>query len=156
MSENDQGTAFLAARALLLFSVAWKFDAADYAFRRDLIPHIKHISTVAMGRIERFQMKECVTFALAYYENALLDDAENLLVLVMQSGKSRLGGEHDETLDKGMTILASILSVQGRHQEAKELEDRAARLLKEPLGSSVLKKLWDRPYARIRKLGIRR
>lgn len=123
------------ASSLLAQSITSNNLVADYAFRRDLIPHIEACrlrvdeifeSDIRTGR-------ELTNFALAYDENGLWDRAVVSLVRAAELAKEVAGEEHPDTLFI-MYKLASVYRSQGRFKEAGELGLQVLESRKRVLG----------------------
>ena len=120
------------ATALLAESITPEQHSSDYAFRRDLIPHIISCAAGPNGT-RMYKEDECIRFALAYYENGFLKEAAELEVRVTEITKKDLGEEHPNTL-MSMENLAVTYSELGKEKEAEELVVQVLEVRKRVLG----------------------
>jgi len=121
------------ARDVLTKSIAWRFKTKDYAFRRDLLPHITTLrcqKNLSSGSIKG---QELAGFALVFFEAGRWKEAEELEVGVMETRKRVLGEEHPDTLIS-MANLASTYWNRGRWKEAEELQVGVMETRKRVLG----------------------
>ena len=132
LSDEIQMTRRRLASTLLAQSITFREHASDYAFRRDLIPHIKSCAAEPSWT-RMLQVEECSRFALAYDENGFFKEAEELSVRVLEIDKRVLGEEHPDTLNS-MANLAVTYRQRGRLEEAEGLEVRVLEIRKRVLG----------------------
>ena len=122
------------ARDILAKSIAWRFATSDYAFRRDLLPHITALHRQMTLSSSSTKSHGLASFALVFSEAGRWDEAEKLEVQVMETRKRVLKEEHPDTLTS-MANLASTYRNQGRWDEAEKLEvqvmETRKRVLKE-------------------------
>ena len=134
LSKADRQNHISTTRALLSKSIEWNFQTQDYAFRRKLLPHIyrcQNSNPKTKSLVEN--TLDAKKFALVYFENGNMAEAEALQVQVLELSKSTLGPEHPHTLTS-MANLASTFSNQGRWAEAEALEVQVLELSKSTLG----------------------
>ena len=120
------------ATALLARSITFGEHTSDYAFRRDLIPHIKSCAAGTDGT-RMYGEEEYIKFAFVYSENGFLKETEELEMRVLEVRKRILGEDHPDTL-RSMANLAVTYSRQGREGEAEELLVRVVEIRKRVLG----------------------
>jgi tetratricopeptide (TPR) repeat protein len=108
--------------ALLSSSISWEFQAGDYAFRRQLLPHIRACGRyhVAEKTTDTEDLEDASNFSLVFYEGGYWREAEEALVHIVETRKKVLGKEHPSTLTS-MANLASTYRNQGRWKEAEQL-----------------------------------
>ncbi|KAF1807875.1 hypothetical protein P152DRAFT_285175 [Eremomyces bilateralis CBS 781.70] len=60
-----------AVKALLLSSISWRFLTEDYAFRRQLLPHVRVVQSHSPTKeqISLENIDDSSNFALAFYES---------------------------------------------------------------------------------------
>ena len=121
------------ARDVLTKSIIWRFEAGDYAFRRDLLPHITRFQRQTNTSSGTPEMEGIAEFALVFSEAGRWKEAEELEVRVMEARKRVLGEEHPDTL-VSIGNLASTYRGQGRWTEAEELEVQVMEVMKRVLG----------------------
>ena len=134
LSEADRQNHISITRALLSKSIEWTFQTEDYAFRRKLLPHIhksQNPSRETKYIVEN--TRDATNFALVYFENGNMADAQALEAQVLELRKSTLGPEHPHTLTS-MANLASTFWSQGRWTEAEALQVQVLELHKSTLG----------------------
>jgi Tetratricopeptide repeat len=136
MSQQEQQSKGSSARVLLSQSITFQFASEDYAFRRIILPHIKANTHYAgeAGVIKTFCDNEYTIFALVFYENGYLNDAENLQVDVVDVRRRVFGTEHPATLSS-VANLAVAYRNQGRLREAENLEVDVMDVRKRVLGA---------------------
>ena len=124
-----------AAIALLSSSISWRFLTEDYAFRRQLLPHIKACKKHSAPKetTQSSDLDDSSNFALVLYEGGHWGEAEKMLVQVMETFKRMLGAEHPDTLTS-MANLASTYRNQGRWKEAEDLDVQVMETFKRMLG----------------------
>ena len=129
-----------AATTLLSSSISWRFLAKDYAFRRQLLPHIKACKrySAAKETTQSDDLDDASNFSLVLYEGGHWRGAEEIFVQVMETRKRVLGVEHPDTL-VSMNNLAYTWKGQGRCAEALKLMEECVRLRTRILGV-------DHPY----------
>ena len=136
LSDAIQRTRRRLTSELLAQSITCGNHATDYAFRRDVIPHIESCAAgPSWTRI--YKEEEYIKFALAYDENGFLKEAEELYIRVLEIRKRVRGEEHPDAL-KTMQDLASTYKKRGRYREAEELEVRVLEIRKRVLGEEHL------------------
>ena len=108
------------ARDILAKSIAWRFATSDYAFRRNLLPHITALQRQMTLSSSSTKSQTLANFALVFSEAGRWDEAEKLDVQVMETSLRVLKEEHPDTLTS-MANLASTYRNQGRWDEAIEL-----------------------------------
>ena len=122
------------ARDILAKSIAWKFATSDYAFRRNLLPHITALHRQMTLSSSSTKSHELASFALVFREAGRWDEAEKLELQVMKTRKRVLKEEHPDTLTS-MANLAVTYRNQGRWDEAEKLQmqvmESRKRVLKE-------------------------
>ena len=135
MTEEDRMVRCCSACALLAHSINWEFRAADIAFRRDLIPHIKSCTLQFNGAVgsEIYMEKALVNFGLVYHENGYAKEAEAMREKAMEMAMEIHGSDHPATLT-AMHYLALTYSTQGRYEKAMELLLRVVPWRTEVLG----------------------
>ena len=134
LSEADRQNHISTTRALLSISIKWTFQTEDYAFRRKLLPHIhrcQNPSPKTNPLIENTQ--DATKFALVYFENGNMAEAEALQAQALELCKSTLEPQHPDTL-ASMANLASTFWNQGRWTKAEALQAQALELCKSTLG----------------------
>ena len=142
MTEEDRMARCRSACALLAHSINWEYLAADVAFRRDLIPHIKSCTLQFNGAVgpEIYMEKALVNFGSAYHENGYAKEAGAMREKAMQIAVETHGRDHPTTLT-AMHYLALTYSTQGRHEEAIELLLRVVPSRTKMLGEEHLNTL---------------
>jgi hypothetical protein len=88
-----------ATREFLASSISWRYRTEDYAFRRQLLSHIRACEKYGGGKgflLESY--KQGGKFALVFSEAGQWKEAEELDVQVMETRKRVLGEEHPDTL----------------------------------------------------------
>ena len=121
------------ARDILAKSIAWRFATSDYAFRRNLIPHITALHSQMTLSSSSTKSHELTRFALVFYEAGRWDEAEKLDVQVMETRKRVLKEEHPDTLIS-IGNLATTYWSQGRWDEAVELIQVVVNLRTKTIG----------------------
>jgi tetratricopeptide (TPR) repeat protein len=124
-----------AVAALLSSSINWRFLAEDYAFRRQLLPHIRSCKKHRAGEkiTESEDLEDASNFSLVFFEAGHWREAEVTLAQVMKTRQRVLGEEHPDTLTS-MANLASTYRNQGRWKEAEELDVQVMETRKRVLG----------------------
>ena len=120
MSNEDKRQNYFLASTVLGNSIT--FNDEDYAFQRDLIPHLTSWMSHrrSIGRTTSLTENQVFKFGYTFLENGLYDAAEELQLQVLESWRRVLGAEHPDTLI-AMDNLASTYSRQGRMEEAEQL-----------------------------------
>ena len=131
MTKEDRMVRCCSACALLAHSINWEFRAADIAFRRDLIPHIKHFEEAVGSEI--YMERALVNFGLVYHENGYAKEAEAMREKAMEMAMEIHGSDHPATLT-AMHYLALTYSTRGRYEKAMELLLRVVPSRTEVLG----------------------
>lgn len=123
------------ASELLAHSITWDFLTTDYAFRRDLTPHIESctLRRAEESQSESVTSEELNNFGLAYGENGFYDKALRLEKDFVKMNK-KLFGEEDSGTMVSMYNLALTYWSLGRHKEAEELGVRVLEFRKRVLG----------------------
>ena len=129
MSDEVQKGVCCSASAILAHSIPQTRLATAFAIRRDLIPHIKSCRARKVEALlsDCYSEHEFINFALAYHENGLWGEAEELLVRLLELSQTVLSQEHPDTLTS-MNNLTSTYWNQGKHKEAEELHVRVLEL----------------------------
>ncbi|THH20457.1 hypothetical protein EW146_g905 [Bondarzewia mesenterica] len=104
-------------QCVLRMSVNWQFGSEDYAFRRTLLPHMAE----ALKENANPRSDVASGFGLVYAEAGRWEAARRLRLVVVETSRRVLGGEHPDTL-RAMANLASIFRDQGRWMDAESLE----------------------------------
>ncbi|KAL8718789.1 MAG: hypothetical protein Q9225_004121 [Loekoesia sp. 1 TL-2023] len=133
LAATEKECSYSKARDLLEKSITWEFQTSDYAFRRDLLPHITALQRQTASITEQTKSQELAGFALVFDEAGRWKEAEELRVEVMETRKRVLGEEHSDTLDS-IANLASTYWNQGRWKEAEELEVEVVKIRERVLG----------------------
>lgn len=110
------------ASSLLAHAITSEYLAADYAFRRDLIPHIKlcTLHLAADVEPEDYTVEELSHFGSAYYENGFYEEAAQLQETWVKKCMKLFGIEDSGTLSS-MHNLALTYVAQGHYTKAEEL-----------------------------------
>ena len=128
------------ARDILAKSIAWRFATSDYAFRRNLLPHITALHCQMTLSSNSTKSYGLASFALVFSEAGRWDEAEKLDVQVMETSLRVLKEEHPDTLTS-MANLAATYRNQGRWDEAEKLDvhvmETSLRVLKEEHPSTL-------------------
>ncbi|KAK0731303.1 hypothetical protein B0H67DRAFT_639713 [Lasiosphaeris hirsuta] len=106
-------------------------------FRRYLVGHLPDMSEDygEMGHVlPRHQSFIWTTSGRIYYDEGRWEEAEKLLVQVMETRKIKLGADHPDTLTS-MANLASTFWNQGRWEEAEKLDVQVMKTRKTKLGA---------------------
>ncbi|KAL9610367.1 MAG: hypothetical protein Q9167_004937 [Letrouitia subvulpina] len=120
-------------RHLLAKSIIWRFKTGDYAFRRDLLPHIatfQRLTCFSTATEDAIGIEE---FFLVFSEAGRWKEAEELSARDVEICRGALGEEHPDTL-KSIHNLAIIYKSQGRYKEAEALEVQVLDIRKSVLG----------------------
>ena len=86
-----------------------------------------------MGVIKQYYDDKWNNFALVFYENGDYDNAEQLVIQVMEMRMKLLGAEHPHSLIS-MADLAITYWSQGRWNNAEQLEVQVMEMRKKLLG----------------------
>ena len=120
-------------RDVLTRSVNWRYESRDFAFRRDLLPHIMNFQRQTSLFTESPEGEGMAEFALVFWEAGRWKEAEKLNVRVVETRKRVLGEEHPDTLSSIYNLAITYWN-QGRWKEAEELEVRVLEVRKKVLG----------------------
>ena len=137
-----QATATILTQAILLPPLGDKEE--DDIFRRDLLPHVRHVQMneenirlrfsenqesrrrmwpVLQPRLDRGRALQLVKFSLVYSQCGLFEEAEKLQSQVAEFAIEMLGMEHTATMDI-LLLLSSTYWQLTRIQEAADLQER--------------------------------
>ncbi|KAL9044074.1 MAG: hypothetical protein Q9214_002763 [Letrouitia sp. 1 TL-2023] len=105
---------------LLANSIIFRFQMGDYAFRRDLLPHIAAFQRLTCFSTATEDSSRMNAFALVFFEAGRWKEAEELEARALEISRGALGDEHLNTLNS-MHNLASIYWLQGRSKDAEAL-----------------------------------
>ena len=154
-----QAAATLLTRAILLPSLGDKEE--DEVFRRDLLPHVRHVQSnehtfrarflenqeprrrmwpVLQPRLDRGQALQLVKFSLVYSQCGLFEAAEKLQVHVAEFAIKMLGMENTATMDI-LLLLSSTYWQLTRIQEAADLQQGVLEACIKVRGKNDLKTL---------------
>ncbi|KAI9835331.1 MAG: hypothetical protein M1819_002475 [Sarea resinae] len=128
-----------AAIAVLASSITRGHLTEDYAFRRQLLPHIKTCIQYSTARAINNEEKlvDASNFALVYGESGYWKEAEDLQMQLMETRSRVLGHEHPDTLTTQANLAATFLN-QGRWKEAEKLGLQVIQTSKQVLGQEHL------------------
>ena len=136
MSKFEQQKMCEIGSTILSCAITWRFGAQDHRLRRIIFPHIKanNIHESQIGLIKQYYDDKSTNFALVLEENGDWNNAEELMIQVMDMRKKVLGAEHPHTLTS-MANLASTYWNQGRWNEAEPLGVQVMDMTKRVLGA---------------------
>ncbi|KAI4164013.1 MAG: hypothetical protein LQ342_002248 [Letrouitia transgressa] len=118
---------------LLAKSIIWRIEAGDYAFRRDLLPHIATFQRLTGFPTTTEDPTGMNGFALALIEAGRWKKVEELRAQMLEINRRALGEEHPDTL-KSINNLALTYSSQERYKDAEALQVRVLDIRKSTLG----------------------
>ena len=155
-----QVTANILVRAILVPPLGDK-EAEEETFRRDILPHVRHIQRmqdelrgkflrnqlgrrrlwpVLKPRFDRAWAMECIKFSLVLAQGGYLQEAEGLQSSVAEFAIQKLGYEHARTMD--IMLLLSITYWQlMKGEAASELQKRVLEACINARGLDDLKTL---------------
>ena len=154
-----QAAATLLTQAILLPPLGDKEE--DEVFRRDLLPHVRHVQSnehtirarflenqesrrrmwpVLQPRLDRGQALQLVKFSLVYSQCGLFEAAEKLQVHVAEFAIKMLGMENTATMDI-LLLLSSTYWQLTRIQEAADLQQGVLEACIKVRGKNDLKTL---------------
>jgi len=121
---------------ILSCAIPLKFTSQDYALRQLIFPHIKanELHGSQMGLIKQYYDDQYSNFSLVMQENEDWNNAEKLLVQVMEIRKKVLGADHPDTL-RSIGNLANTYANQRRWNRAEQLEIQVVDMMKKVLGA---------------------
>ena len=136
MLTTEQQRMYEMGSIILSCAIPCRFASQDYALRQLIFPHIKanELYGSQMGLIKQYYDDKYMNFALVMQENGDWNNAEQLLVQVVDMRKKLLGAEHAETL-VSMGNLASTYDQQGRWNKAEQLEVQVMNMRKKLHGA---------------------
>ena len=133
MTEDEKKRSGKEAGRILAQSISYETRSEDYAYRRDLLPHIttfqrQTIPSSLPKNANRFQ-----NFAQVFYEAGWWKEAEKLRVQAVDIDRLVHGPEHPETLT-AMSDLALTYRQQGQWKKAEEINLQVLEISKDVLG----------------------
>ena len=136
MSKSEQQRIYQIGSTILSCAISWRFNSENYALRRLIYPHMMENELYArqIGLVQEYDDDKCSNFALVMSESGDWENAQQLLVQVMNMRKKLLGAEHPDTLTS-MGNLAGTYHNQGRWNEAEQLQVQVMEMRKKLLGA---------------------
>jgi tetratricopeptide (TPR) repeat protein len=122
MSDKDKVTYCKMAYIILACSISDNKETADYAFRQELIPHLKANSQYNT-QTHDFYDDSYERISMILDEGGDYAEAERLKVEVVEERKKTLGDEHLHTIS-AMDSLASTYRQRGKYKEGEELGNK--------------------------------
>ncbi|KAI9762272.1 MAG: hypothetical protein M1835_008046, partial [Candelina submexicana] len=127
LEKAHQKTWFALAACTLADSIVSTTDAAEYAYRRSLVPHIdalvngEHAKPLVHPGTSDNELQRAFKLGRVYHEGGRWESARKLLEEVVDARTTRLGSEHSETLE-AMTCLGETYWNSGFNAKAAEMQ----------------------------------
>lgn len=122
MSDKDKVTYCKMAYIILACSISENKETADYAFRQELLPHLK-ANCQYNTQTHDFYDDSHERISMILDEGGYYAEAERLKIEVVEERKKVLGDEHLHTIS-AMASLASTYRQRGKYKEGEELGNK--------------------------------